>query len=646
MKVRMLLLLLIIGSVCFLSAQSAESVLMKVGKSEVTVGEFRYIYEKNNGKAADYSAKSLAEYIDLYTKFKLKVSKAREMQLDTISELMQELEGYRKQLASSYLMDKEVTDFLLRELFDRTKEDVEFSHIFIPVAESAPKSVREEAKNKLRDVRSKIVGGMSFEDAARKYSEDKVTAEKGGYMGYFTAKLPSGFYHLESALYQTKPAEVSDIIETRIGYHIVKVQQRRPARGTIEVAHILVKADRKALADSLSGLLAAGADFDVLALNYSQDKTTSKNGGKLPPFGINVYDRAFEDGAFSIRKDGVISSPVLTKSGWHLIKRMNKPQPDSYEVFVRKMKSQISKDQRFEAGRSQLIADIKKAAGYQEDRQPLQKFISSLNEEFYSYKWVSDPALPASMLFSLGGNQVYTLAEFAAFCKKNTRTRLKYDKSKPYAETVDELFQEFVNETALAFEEKNLAIKYPDFKSLMREYEEGILLFEATRIHVWDKANQDTVGLKKFYALEKGRYIWPEKATVAKLIMSVDDKKQAEKIHHYLVKHDVVKAISKFNTKKEVITVQRSEAEKGSKEAEGLPWSVASVTPLVQMQEGKYACSKIEKIDPSRIKTLSEARGYVVADYQDVLEKEWVASLGKEFNVIINQDVLQQLEKK
>jgi peptidyl-prolyl cis-trans isomerase SurA len=259
--------------------QDKDEVLMKVGNSDVRVSEFKYIYEKNNGANADYSEKNVNEYLDLYIKFKLKVEKAKQLQLDTISALISELSGYRKQLASSYLIDKEVTEFLLRELYDRMKYDVEFSHIFIPVAEGATKSIREEAKSKLREIKSKIVGGMSFENAASEFSSDRTTALKGGNMGYFTAKLPSGFYELESALYKLKPGQISDIVESRIGFHLIKVTNTRPARGIMEVAHILLKQEQQNLADSIYNELLKGKDFDVLALNYSIDKTTAKKRG-------------------------------------------------------------------------------------------------------------------------------------------------------------------------------------------------------------------------------------------------------------------------------------------------------------------------------------------------------------------------------
>lgn len=631
--------------IVFLLAQN-DPILMKVGNSDVRVSEFKYIYEKNNGASADYSQKSLTEYLDLYTKFKLKVEKAKQLRLDTISALKSELDGYRRQLASSYLIDKEVTDFLLHELYDRMKEDVEFAHIFIPVADNASNIQKEEAKDKLRNIKAKLVAGMKFEDAAKEFSQDKTTAVKGGQMGYFTAKLPSGFYAVETALYTTPIGQVSDIVDSRIGYHLIKVMNKRPARGTIEVAHILLNNDQAKLADSLYNALKAGADFDMMAMKYSLDKSTNKNGGKLPPFGINTLDRAFEDAAFGLKENGEISAPFMTKSGWHIVKRLNKPSPDSYDIFVRKMKAQINKDQRFDSAKLKLVSDIKKAAGFKQDKYELSKFTSSLNEDFYSYKWTPAPIADDKMLFSFGGDQIFKVSDFANYCKKNTKTRLKYDKSKPIYETVDELFNEYVNESAMAYEEKSLEVKYPDFKSLMREYEEGILLFEATKINVWDRANQDSIGLAKFYDMNKSNYQWAEKAGIDEIKIGTNDQKLAEKIYKFVAKGDLSKLDAKFNKKSKVVDIQHVEFEKNSKEVDGIDWKVGAMTPLtLDPSKVTYSFKKIQKIIPAVIKTLAEARGYVVADYQDYLEKQWIESLGKEFNVVVYKDTVHQLKK-
>jgi peptidyl-prolyl cis-trans isomerase SurA len=641
--------LFIIICVQLSNAQKDTEILMTVGKSAVNVSEFKYIYEKNNGDKADYSEKSLNEYLDLYTNFKLKVEKAKQLKLDTISELKTELQGYRKQLASSYLIDKEVTENLLKELYNRTKYDVELSHIFLPVSIEDSESKKEEIKSQMMAIKSKIIAGQNFEEVSKEFSKDPNNASKGGYMGFISAKLPSGFYNLETSIYTTKPGEISDIVQSKIGFHILKVHSNRPARGQIQVAHIFLKKDNKAAKsqiDSLYNVLMANGDFAQLAGQFSEDRNTSKNGGILPPFGINTYDADFENAAFSLTHDNEISKPILTKSGWHIIKRMNKPEPDTYDVFVKKMKSQISKDERFDLAKFTLIKYIKESNGFKENKSVLDTFIKGLQDDFYSYKWNPEEKNVEENLFTIGNSYSFTLGDFTNYVKKNTKTRLKYDKSRPVSLTAKELYNEFVNEKAIEFEEKNLEFKYPDFKSLMREYEEGILLFEVTKMTVWDKANQDSVGLEKFYTENKLKYIGEETAKVTQFILHTDDKKLAEKIQKYARKNSSAKVISKFNKSTGIVTTMDENFEKSHPLMKDVAWKVNESTPMIHNTQAKhYSFRKINEIKPSKTRTLGEARGYVVADYQDFLEKQWVKELKKEFNVIVNKPVFTRMIK-
>lgn len=639
-------ILLIITTMCVINAQKSEDILMRVGNTDVTVGEFKYIYEKNNGLNANYSVASLHEYLDLYKKFKLKVEKAKQQRLDTIEVLKVELDGYRKQLAGSYLIDKEVTEFLLKELYERMKFDVEFSHIFLQVAENAATNVKDEAIAKLKNIKNQIsAGNITFENAAMSNSDDKTTAANGGGMGFFTAKLPSGFYELESAIYQLPVGSVSDVIKTKIGYHIVKVTNKRPSRGLVEVAHILLEPAAQDKAMTVYEQLKNGSKFEDLLAVHNIDKTHAGNGGKLPVFGINTYDTKFEDAAFGLAVVGDISKPVQTKSGWHIIKLISKPTPDTYEIFVKKMKSQINKDERFNAAKIKLIEDIKKASGFKADNKELDSFISKLNDEFYSYKWSPEPSLlKENTLVSLGGNAKYSVKDFAEFCKTNSRTRLKYDNTKPKSEAVNELFTDFVNQKALEFEEKNLPIKYPDFKSLMREYEEGILLFEITRINVWDKANQDTTGLKVYFENNKNNYNWPEKAVLSTIEVKSVDQNEVNTIFEFAKVNNMEALLKKYNDKASIITINESQCEKMSKECSNIKWEKGAVT-LPEMTDNGYKFSKIVEFIAPKPKSLNDARGYVVADYQDYLEKEWISQLEKEFKVNVKQDVLKKLKK-
>ncbi|MDF1696602.1 MAG: peptidylprolyl isomerase [Saprospiraceae bacterium] len=644
--------------ICFcIHAQKDSDVLMKVGNNKVTVDEFRYIYEKNNGENADYSKESLDEYIDLYTKFKLKVEKAKSMKLDTIKSLQQELQGYRSQLANSFLTDKEVFNKLMEEIHERQKEDVRISHILVQVKPNGPNQKKEEAKKKLLNIKQQLREGKSFAALAKEYSDDKNSKDKGGDLGFITAYLPTGFYELENAMYTLNPNEVSEPIQTKLGFHLVKVIEKRPARGKIEVAHIFRKIDKtnrtsvtesKRIIDSIYLALQGGNDFAQLAKTYSEDKTTKDKGGVLPAFGIAVYDSKFEDAAFALTEEGQVSRPIRTSVGYHIIKKIGNPAPKTVAELKLMLKERIKKFDRYGIAQDKMITRIKESSQFRERKNVMKTFISTLDKDFYSYKWRPQTDMKDDVLLSFGPNSDELLSDFAAFARKQTRLRSQFDKSKPIEEAVDEIYQEFIKTKAYEFEQANLESKYPEFKSLMREYSEGILLFEATKINVWDKANKDTLGLYNFYEENKSKYIFEEQATIGKYIVNSTDKKQLKKIMKCAKKHDVEKTLKRFNKNgKEMIEYSEIKVEPGNKELVGLEFKKKSISePIIDNNSKKSLFKKVVEVTPSRRKSLKEARGYVVADYQDQLEQRWISELKREYTVEIDEEIYNQLIKK
>ena len=644
-------------TILLVQAQSGNDVLMTVGGNKVSVDEFRYIYEKNNGDNANYSKESLDEYIDLYTKFKLKVEKAKSMRLDTIVALQQELQGYRTQLANSFLTDKEVFNKLAEEIHERQKQDVRISHILVKVNARGANKQKEEAKKKLLNLKQQMREGKSFAALAKEYSEDKNTKDKGGDLGFITAYLPTGFYELENAMYNLNPTEVSDPIETKLGFHLVKVTEKRPARGQIEVAHIFRKTDKtsrtsvtdsKRIMDSLYVALQGGADFTNLVKTYSEDTNTKSKGGILPPFGIAVYDSKFEDAAFNLKTAGQVSKPIRTSVGHHIIKKIRNIPPKSLDELKVILKEKIKKYDRYSVAQDKMISKVKETSQFRERKNVLKNFTSTLDEDFYSYKWRPSADLNEDVLLSFGPNADESLSDFAAFAKKQTRLRSQFDKSKPLIEAVEEIYDEFVKTKAYEYEQANLESKYPEFRSLMREYREGILLFEATKINVWDKANQDTLGLYNFYEQNKSKYIYEEQATIGKYIINSTDAKQLKKIMKCAKKHNSEKTLKRFNKDgKELIEYSEIVVEPGNKELAGLEFKKKSISePIIDPNSKKSLIKKVVKVTPSRRKSLKEARGYVVADYQDELEKKWISELKKEYFVEMNQEVYDLLVKK
>ncbi len=628
--------------------QAQDEVLFTVGDTPVQVSEFNYIYSKTNGAEADYSKKSVEEYLDLYVKFKLKVQKAKEMKIDTIKALKAELAGYQKQLSDSYLIDKEVKEKLIKEAYERKKEDVNISHIMIPFrGDTLP------AFEKITKVKELLDSGRTFEEMATLHSLDVYTNKKEGKIGWINATLPNGFYHFESAAYETPVGKYSNIVKTQGGYHIVKVNEKRPAKGLIEVAHIVVRADKKnqskdpkAIIDDIHKQLVDGGDFDQLARALSEDKKSKLKGGLLDYFGINVHEKSFEDAAFALAKDGDFSTPIQTKGGWHIIKRISKPTFGTFEEEKNRLQNNLKNDSRIQEANLAMIKKIKKENNFTINNKTLDTFIASLGDDFKSNKWRA-PKKSKETLFSFGQSN-FLLGEFTDYLLRSSRQRLTMSRTHSNEQIVKKLLDDYSDKKALDLEKSQLSEKYPDFRSLMREYEEGILLFEVTKMLIWDKAAQDSIGLQKFYNNNSDNYLWGERGTVSVYTINSQSEKILKKARKLAAKKDASVVLKKINKMGNLMTVNSKEVEKGKskmEDLEAITWKKGAMTANVINSDNSVSFIKIEKMLPRQKKTLKEARGYVIADYQDYLEAQWIEQLRKEYQVNIDKKVLNSIIK-
>ena len=628
-----------------LKSQSPDPVLFTVDGQAVPASEFSYIYAKNNRDDADFSEASLREYLDLYTKFKLKVREAYAMGLDTLPSLQTELAGYRKQLADSYLTDKEITDRLVEEAFKRMQEDVQVAHILIKTPSSNDTLT---AYGKIQAAYKRLQAGEAWDVVVKQTSEDAGSKDNGGDIGFITALLPNGFYAFENAAYDTPVGKYSSPVHTSLGYHIVKVISKRPARGELDVAHILlrVKADGsddkavKARIDDLYKQLQGGAKFEEVAKKSSEDKTTAERGGAIGPIVINQYEKSFEDAAFGLANDGDYSAPIRTRLGWHIVKRVRKRPVMTVDQTKRKIETQISRDERIAAARLTMVNRIKTEAGYVKDENVYNQFVAAAGDDLQTYRWQVPQVTPATLI-TIGGDK-YSNIDFGNYVRNNARTRMGLPKGTATKDILDKVFNEFVSEKALSFEEKNLSAKYPEFKSLMREYEEGILLFEATKINVWDKASKDTVGLVAFHNAHLNNYMWDERLEVATVKLDSASVDQLATIKKWAAKKPLDAVADKAAKKQIGMTVTRKVYQKDEPLPEGITWAAGQKADLPD----STGFVSVEKVIPPTPKTLDEARGYIIADYQDQLEKDWVAALQAKYPVVVHDDVLMSLVKK
>lgn len=656
-KQLILVLLAICISFSSIYAQKMDDrILFSVEDKDVTVDEFTYIYSKTNGDNASFSEVSLQEYLDLYVKFKLKVQRAKDMGLDTVKILQTELAGYRKQLADSYLVDRAIGDRLLQETYGHLTQDVDISHILVALKTNASPSDTSAAYLKIIDARDRINKGAAFSDVASEISDDTYSKKKGGHIGYTTALYPGGLHRLEYAAYTAVIGEMTGPIRTKAGYHLLMVHDKRPARGEIEVAHILVRKNKsnpevaKSKIDSIYQLLQSGGSFEKLALNSSEDKRTAKNNGYLGFFGISQYEPAFENAAFSLSADDTFTEPTETTLGWHVIKRISKKDIQDFHTEKPRLEAKVRQDARFEEAKKALLRRIQSSNNFKEQPAVLNNFVASLQDTFTTFRWQA-PAASSEELFTLDGGFVATLGDFTSYLGKATRHRVSYAREGDPEYVARRLYSEFIDDQLLKYEESMLEVRYPEFKSLMREYEEGIALFEATKIEVWDKAAQDTVGLEAFFKTVQEKYQWEPRAVTTIYRIGLSYKDDSEAIRNYAKTHtaDAVKA--KFNEEGSIKVVNEEATYEQFKSTElnsdVIKWAVGAMTKISENKRSRsLKFLKIENLLPASAKTLGDARGYVIADYQDQLERQWVDELRKSYTVSINQKVFKSLVKK
>lgn len=658
---------LVLSASSMQAQQGNDPVLLTVGDSKITKSEFEKIYEKNNPKE-ERSKESLEKYLDLYINFKLKVNEAEELGMDTVTAFQEELKGYRKQLAQPYLTDKDVNEKLLREAYDRLQWDVRASHILVQVSENALPKDTLEAYNKIMKIRQRILKGEDFNKVAKEpgVSDDPSAKENGGDLGYFTALQM--VYPFETAAYNTKPGEVSMPVRTRYGYHIIKVADKRPAQGEILVGHIMVKApagmpandsiNAKNKIDELYAKLQNGADFAELAKEYSDDKPSAKKGGELPWFGLNRMPLEFEQASFALQKDNEYSKPIKTRYGWHIIKRLDKKELPSFDEMKAELKTKVTRDSRSQKGRQSLIARLKSEYNFTEAKKKkglfkktltfpaLEEFYAKVDSTFFEGKWDVKKAEGMNKpMFTLDG-KTYTQADFAKYLDSHQSKRQK-PAGKNAAEGVSELvaamYKQWVDDAIISYEESRLEQKYPEFKALMQEYRDGILLFELTDKKVWSKAVKDTVGLKEFYEKNKENYKWDERAEVS--IYTAANEKIAKEVRKMLAKNKTEKEILDAINKSSQLNLQVDSriVQKGENDLVDANWAPGIAPDKVQ-ENGKVTIVVVHKLLKPEVKSFNEAKGLVTADYQNYLEKEWLESLRQKYEVKVNREVLETIK--
>ena len=627
----------------FVGAQlNAQEVLFTVGNQSITTEEFKAVYEKNKGVGAALDPKTPEQYLELYVNFKLKIAEAYAQQRDTATGFKNEFGGYRAQLAKPYLSDQGAEEELIKQAFSRMQEEVRAAHIMIALEANALPSDTLKAYKQLVELRKSILSGKTkFENAARETSADTWSAKNGGDLGFFT--VFNMVYPFESAAYELEVGELSMPVRSQYGYHLVKLLERRSASGIVRVRHIFFASNGKSSlqeqqraersANEIYSRLEGGEDF-ISLLEFSEDRKTKDAMGELPEFGINNMMPAFEAAAFALEAPGEYSTPVETSIGWHVIQLIEKKPLPTFDELKSELKKKVNRDVRSRVGATRFMKRLKSEYDFAIDERWLGRTMNLVDKNAFGTGAWEIPTLSRDRVVATFANEKIYQSEVLEFWSKNQNQSSEAVR----IEFLRVLFNAYSNDRLIAYEDGQLEKKHADFRNLVREYKEGILLFDLTQEAVWNKAAQDSAGIAAHYELIKEDYRWEDRVRATYWVST--DEKLARKIAKWTSKNKVEKVQELLENEDALsVAIQNGTYEQDDNSVIQAVWQEESgVFGPVELDNGSFVVVQIDEFIPSAPKALNEIKGLVIASYQDALEKEWVNALKSKFEVNVNEN--------
>lgn len=650
MKISRLLIFVFLLSPIYLLAQTKE-VLFTVDNNPYYTDEFVRVYKKNLDLVKDDSQKDLDKYLELFIGYKLKVEKANKLGLQNGSSYQNELKSYRNQLSKNYLNDSKVTNELVQEAYDRMQQEVRASHILVLVDEGASPADTLKAYQKVVAIKKRLDAGEDFVTVAKDASEDPSAKDNGGDLGYFSAFRM--VYPFENAAYRTKVGQISKPFRTRFGYHIIKVVDKRANRGEVTAAHIMLlkqdengpKENAKSTIEEIYQKIQQGENFESLAQQFSDDKSSSVRGGVLQRFGSGqLSSEEFENVAFGLKEKNQISTPFETQFGWHIIKLIEKHPVGTLADTKAELEDKIKRDERSLLITNSLAKKMRSKYSFTKDAKVIGKVKSVVTDKIYDKSWVvpDDFKEVNSVVLTLNKDKKVTAKPFLDFINNSQKGTLT---SKPTSKLVDELFEKFTDEQLIAYYNENLENEFLEFKYVMDEYRDGLLLFDLMEKEIWNRAKTDTLGLTTYFKNNIKNYQWKKRFQAD--ILSSTDLKIIQKAQKFLKKGKSLEYIKEqLNKDGKVNVISKSGLYEEDYDVLSQFKDLTKGVSTILTKDNYHFVVQVTDEKPAGAKELSECRGRVISDYQQYLELHWVDELKKEFTVKVNQDNFSQIKRQ
>ena len=494
---RFFIILFLISNFSF--AQLENNILFKVNDSLVYVDEFNRVYNKNIDLIDENNQKDFESYLELFINYKLKLAEAYDLGLQNDPKYKSELNKYVKQLQNTYLTDRETEDKFLKEAYERTKHEVNVSHVLIRIDENDNDTIN--VYNKLNALRGPFLNS-SIDDFKNSHQEDEELIIEN--LGYFSAfKM---IYKFENMAYKTPVGEVSLPFRSRFGFHILKVNDKRSSLGEVTVGHIMTYKNKPNAYERISNILDSlnnGVSFEYLAKKYSDDKNSSFKGGRLNPFSSGqINSIPFENAAFELGKKNNISKPIETKYGWHIIKFYSKKNVQKFDEIKYELLNKLKKSSRFSIVSDSFYDFLMNRYGLSYQNNNLDYFISILDPSYFKGEWSIPESIQEEKILIKISDKYLKYIDFATFLEDNQRK----SSVSPYQKLISDQYKSFIKYNALEIYKNNLESENSDYKFVIKEYREGLLLFNLMQDKIWTVRDSDSTKLKMFFNENKNKY--------------------------------------------------------------------------------------------------------------------------------------------
>ena len=637
----MKLIMILIFS-CLSFAGNTQAILTLNG-NDVDVDEFRRMYEKS-AKDADYSAASVEEYLQLFINYQLKLAEAKAQGVESRPEVQQEINTYENQLIEGEL-DKELLSDLKKEAFSRLQEEICASHVLVHVKNDPAKIDVELALKKANKLRDRILAGEDFGYIAEKNSADMSTKYNDGSLGCFTT-LQLSNYDLENAIFSLRKGQISEPIRTDLGFHIIKINDRRPTNGLVRAKQLFARSNKtqsdeqnakaKLAIDAAYAELKAGEQFDAVGDNFMQNKAEIEvSRDDIDWFSVGSYEEEFENAIFDLRKKGDFSKPVKTSLGWHIFLLEGRKDLPNLEEMESALVEAIMKNERYFEAKLQFADRLKREYEFVKEVENVELFIDQVAPGIGIKGWQIPSIYNLSLPLFTIDDQEFPARNFVHYVQEEHRQN-RYHSFSYY-------YNNFESDALLNHHKEVLIEEDDELKALLEEYKNGIILFALMEDNLWAGSPVSDSELRQFYTDNSSRYNKPDAVKVKQYAVSKRERKTIRKLERLLKDGKSDYYIEQLNEKQDnVISISELTIPKSEANIDGV--NLFDISEYAERESGNEIQFLVgQEIIPGESKSFEATKQQVKVDYEQWKEAEWAKQLKQKHNLTVHEDVVDQL---